>query len=233
MTCALPKLPRQPIPLGFSDLTVLAAPGETVVLLDPRVREVLTVNAETDATSALTRGLAEYLASLAAPVAESPDEGLLFRRVVDTWADVEQNAEYPAAAVYSADLGTYDEERCTPETIDLDTPAGDVLRHVSELVTTLTVEVYATDRVERVRLVHALERALCPTDWMVGVRLALPHYHGAHAAFRFESVQYFDDEQNAQVRRRRATLTVNAGTSVYVASRAPVMRPRARIESVQ
>ena len=182
-------------------------------------------NQETDARTAITRGLVEYLEGL-----EFDTFGgrpFQFQRVSDNWSVFEENALYPSAVVWSDDIARYDSSRLTPDvlTTDIEMPFGTFMMTSCEMVLSCKISVWATDDIERSALVAMLESDMSPTEWRYGLLLVLPHYFNAIAAYELQTVQYFDTEVEATQRFKRADVVVEA--------RVPVIRlknfPKSRI----
>jgi hypothetical protein len=208
-----------PLFYGGSDVTPV---------LRPDVPPTPTNRHETDARTALTRGLARYLAGL---VFEGGAGRILaFQgRVFESYADPETQAQFPSAVVLSDQPAQYDASRLTPGApVDRlpQTPEGNALLSTSELTLDLTLDVWATENRSRSALVAGLEHALSPTDWMYGLRLDLPFYFGARAGYELQSVQYIDSEDSATRRYRRASLVVSGRVPVYRIVPLPVARAR-------
>lgn len=221
-------------PIG-PPIPVMDAPGplfyggtDVTPVLRPDVPPTITNRHETDARTALTRGLARYLAGL---VFEGGAGRILaFQgRVFESYADPETQAQFPSAVVLSDQPAQYDASRLTPGApVDRlpQTPEGNALLSTSELTLDLTVDVWATENRSRSALVAGLEHALSPTDWMYGLRLDLPFYFGARAGYELQSVQYIDSEDAATRRYRRASLVVSGRVPVYRIVPLPVARAR-------
>ena len=221
-------------PIG-PPIPVMDAPGplfyggsDVTPVLRPDVPPTLTTRHETDARTALTRGLARYLAGLA--FEGGAGRILAFQgRVFESYADPETQAQFPSAVVLSDQPALYDASRLTPGApVDRlpQTPEGNALLSTSELTLDLTVDVWATENRSRSALVAGLEHALSPTDWMYGLRLDLPFYFGARAGYEMLSVQYIDSEDAATRRYRRASLVVSGRVPVYRIVPLPVARAR-------
>ncbi len=86
--------------------------GRSCLITKPSKSQLLTSNRETDARTALKRGLKEYLETLSftAPGGRT----VAFERVVDVWADHEVKVVFPSAIVYSIGEGSYDASGFTP-----------------------------------------------------------------------------------------------------------------------
>lgn len=221
-------------PIG-PPIPVMDAPGplfyggtDVTPVLRPDVPPTITNRHETDARTALTRGLARYLAGL---VFEGGAGRILaFQgRVFESYADPETQAQFPSAVVLSDQPALYDASRLTPGApVDRlpSTPEGNALLSTSELTLDLTLDVWATENRSRSALVAGLEHALSPTDWMYGLRLDLPFYFGARAGYELQSVQYIDSEDSATRRYRRASFVVSGRVPVYRIVPLPVARAR-------
>lgn len=221
-------------PIG-PPIPVMDAPGplfyggtDVTPVLRPDVPPSITNRHETDARTALTRGLARYLAGL---VFEGGAGRILaFQgRVFESYADPETQAQFPSAVVLSDQPALYDASRLTPGApVDRlpQTPEGNALLSTSELTLDLTLDVWATENRSRSALVAGLEHALSPTDWMYGLRLDLPFYFGARAGYELLSVQYIDSEDAATRRYRRASFVVSGRVPVYRIVPLPVARAR-------
>jgi hypothetical protein len=169
------------------------------------IRQEFTDHRETDARTALTRGLAEYLESLS--IEWIGGRQSRFLAVLQTWSEPEMVAVFPSAVVYATDAGQYEDATLTPKTIKL-AGSGRFLREIAEVKLELTVEVWATDPVERMALAAMLEDALDPHEWMSGLRLRLPHYHGSHATYEKTGLRYEDSTDDSQKRWRKAIFAV-------------------------
>lgn len=200
--------------MSEQDLRLVQIPqGGTRLLERPEIREVLTAVVETDSRTALTRGLKEYLEQLSIVWVDGVERRFL--RVMQTWSEPEVPKDFPAAVVYSQEAGQYEARDLSvgkgylPETKTL-------IRTPSELSLGLTVEVWASDPIERMALCAMLERAFDPVDWMAGFRLVLPHYHGAHAHFEKTNMVYTDGSDSAMKRWRLAVFNLNSNVTQYV-----------------
>lgn len=189
---------------------IVTPPGRTRLISNPDDLQVMTRDYETDARTAITRGLKEYLEQL---VVNWPGgRQSKFAKVFQTWAEPEVPAEYPSAVVYATEPGTYDARNFTPSTEQL--ADGFVIRLSAEFVQNVVVEVWTTDPKERVALVKMLEDAFSPVDWMYGFRLELPHYHNMRATFEPMTMAYDDSADDAQRRYRRVIMVLTAHVAV-------------------
>jgi len=169
-------------------------------------KQVLTDVRETDTRTALTRGLAEYLETLS--INWTGGRASRFKQVFQTWAEPESVAEYPSAVVYAVGDGTYEDSVLSPTLIHLPGTRY-YLRQVAELRLNMTVEVWATDPKERMALTAMLEDAFDPHEFMTGLRLELPHYHGQRATFEKLSMAYEDAPDTAQRRWRKSVFSMS------------------------
>ncbi len=217
---------------------VMNAPGplfyggtDVTPVLRNNTPPVITNRHETDARTALARGLAMYLRGL------EFDGGagriLAFgNRVFDSYADPEVQAAFPSALVSSDTPGTYDASRLTPgEPVDrVQAFEGNAIYATSEFVMDMVIDIWATEPRSRMALVAGMEQALSPTDWMYGLRLDLPFYFGARAGYELQSVQYIDSEESATRRYRRASMVVSGRVPVYRFAAKPLARPRLALD---
>lgn len=219
--------------MGIADIEhILLQPvqGKTRLVLQPDDLQVLTSLRVTDARTALTRGVKEYLEQLSFVGAGGRE--IKFKKVLHTWAESEVPADYPSAVVFAVDVGTYDYDRLTPRTFDL--PDGYGIRQVAEFTIPVMVEMWSTDPIERMNIVSMLEDAFEPVDWMTGFRLELPHYHGARATFEKTALAYLDVAEDNQRRWRKAVISLTANVTQYVGlgSVIPRLRVRTVVEAV-
>jgi len=195
-------------------------PGGSYLITRAQEPTQFTANQETDARTALTRALAEYLSQLS-----YDDEGgrvLRFERVFQTWAEPEDEGVYPSAYVGASGDGSYEDARLSPSVPSdqrLNLPDGRYIVSGSDLAIDLVIEVRCTDPEARVALSAMLERDLNPVDWRYGFMLVMPHYFNQRGCFELMSSGYQDSETTAQQRLRVATFSIKA--------RVPVTRLRA------
>lgn len=215
-----PILTRPPV----GQTALVRLPGETFSITDRR---------ETDCRTALTRGLKEYLEQLS--IDWVGGRRCRFVRVFDQWAEPEEQAEFPSAAVYALSPGQYEARNMVQSTAALP-PSGDVpppssrLGWVYRLAATyavqLRVEIWANNPQDRTALVAMLEQGFEPVDWCAGFRLHLPHYHGQIARFSKVDLDYQDAQDPARRRVRIAIFTVAATVDqVAFVGQVPLFRP--------
>ncbi len=197
--CPQPAVNADPLPTAPQDVTAL--------VLDRSDKAKYTTNQETDARTAMSRALKEYLEQI---LLELPGRQVYFGTVRTEFAEPEDGASYPAACCYAIGPQTYDAPGLTPGIKTTPLGNGRFIVHASDLVIKLRAEVFATDKAERMGVIRSLERAFYPVDFINGFRLAMPHYFGARAEFSMRSASYDDDEASAIRRYRRATLTLEA-----------------------
>lgn len=217
-----------PNPIQGPRNTVPQKPGVrplSSLVANPDYRPTLTAFRETDVHTAMARGLAEYLSQQQIDI-----NGRLLRvTAFSTWAEPEQNVSYPAVGV-GAGMGKYDRS-FTPNLVQ--TVANDArLFAYSEFSQELTVELWATDPKERSYLVAMIEEALNPVDWMYGMRLVLPFYHGATATYELTNSQYSDSADDAVKKYRKATFTLSGNIEALRVLSLPLSQPRARVDVV-
>lgn len=222
--------PAPPPPPGSPRLA--AVPGGTRLISDPRRSKAsYTTNRETDARTALTRGLREYLEQLQIDVPGGRQ--LAFRQVFSSWAEPEDNAEYPSAVVYTPVDGRYDASKFTPGVSRRsELPDGSFLMATSEMALDLTIEIWCTDPEERVGLMMLMEDALSPLDYRHGLLLELPHYHNERATYEMVSMRYEDTEIDAMRRYRKAVIIMRGSVPVVRVVKLPSTKLRTEVEVV-
>lgn len=184
--------------------------GRATLVLRADDAQTLTSASEADATTALVRGLADYLETLGKTAAGGRVVSL--RKVVPYHAEPEEDGVLPSACVRPAGVGKYAETDLSNRIVaDL----GQDLRLLksSELEVDIEVILYATDPVELGSVVGIVEDGMSPVDWLAGARLRLPRYYGVHAEYTLSSVQY---ERGALAVRRWRTASVVVSASVPV-----------------
>lgn len=198
----------------------------TSLVTDRGARIKFTGHQETDARTALSRALAEYVSQLA----WLPPGGRLlrFEAVKAEWAEPEETAKYPSACAYAIGDQIYDPAGFIPKLVlgqppSPELPSGTFLVHVSDITVDMRFEIYATDKEERMGLVAMLEAAFTPVTWMQGFRLDMPHYFGARSEFSMRKGAYDDTEEASVQRWRRATVSLEA--------KGPVMRLEQRAKA--
>jgi hypothetical protein len=196
-------------------------------ILFPQETQVLTVNQETDARTALTRGMGEYLRSLQTVSFGTPARALTFQEVFDTWPQSEDKIKFPSAAVLGRGPGRYDASSFTPggeQVVD-----GGTVVKLAELVQTMEVIVWSADPVQRMHSMMLLERALSPVEFMYGLRLELPHYFNLHATYEPTGMEYDDTPADALRRYRRTHVHIMGSVPVLRQARIPPGRVRFKL----
>jgi hypothetical protein len=177
----------------------------TTLILDPEAKYPLTTYRETDARTALTRGLSEYFQNQSITM---PGGRLLsLKNVYEVWPEAEQDVEYPAFTCTPEGDGSYDAKSFTPVLRPSDRigpPDDRWPTSGAEFVQTIRGELHTTDPDARMGLTAMIEDALWPVDWLGGFRLLLPHYFGAVASFSATTMGYPDAAETA-VERLRVT----------------------------
>lgn len=194
-----------------------------------------TANQETDARTALARGLSEYLEQL---IFHAPVGGreLRFDKVLDTWAEPEDEAKFPRAIVGASGVGVYDASKFTPgpptSRARLAAPDGRYLMSACAFVQDLTLEVWTNDPSARRLIVAGLESAFNPVDWMYGFQLELPFYFNERAVYALKDMAYLDSEQDAMRRYRKAVFTISGEVPVVNVFSYPLMKPRFHLDEI-
>jgi len=181
---------------------------------------------EVDAKTALTRGLAEYVETL---VVNAPGgRKLKFANVLDHYAEPDEKAQFPSAAIYATADGVYDASEFTPQTPNVRNHVSDDLYLIKscELVQPIIFEVWANDVEQRLALVMGLEELLNPVDWRYGFVVELPFYFNERAVYAVQSMTYPDSEAEAIKRYRRAVYAVMASIPVCNVRRYPLAQTK-------
>lgn len=187
--------------------------AKSCLITCPEQAQVLTAARETDARTALKRGLKNYLETLSFTAVSG--RFVQFEKVFDVWADHEEKAVFPSAIVHSIGEGTYDASSFTPSvSTRYATNDGAFLVKWAEYMVNLRLEVWANDPEERIALMMMLEDALNPVDWMAGAKIELPHYHNQFAVYELKSSLFPDSESNVLSRTRLAYLSLTGQVSV-------------------
>lgn len=221
MTVPNPPTPGSPSPRGRARLV---QQGE---------KEVLSGLQEVDVRLAMTRGLAEYIQDLRIDVPGG--RRVRFRSVHEEYAEPEEPADMPAAAVLLSGPGTYEARSLTPG-LDpkerLPQPDGRYLVVPADYVQDVTVECWTNDPAERSAAVMMLERAFLPHAWRYGFSLELPYYFSNRVTYSLKDLTIRDDADNSQRRIRVAVFTLAARAPLIVPFSFPDARPRFELASV-
>lgn len=168
---------------------------------------------ECDATVALRRGFAEYLAKHFHNPDVAQGRDVRPRVIVYDWVEWEKMAQWPAVYVGVAEETQYSARSLSnaPVATQIQLAGREYALFMgAEVVVNLMVEVWANDPRQRQMLVAGVEDALFPVDWMAGFRLALGHYHGAHAEYLPTTVRVDDSADDSVKRLRLATFNIEA-----------------------
>lgn len=192
------------------------------------------VTRETDARTALTRGLAEYASQLVIDGAGGRE--FIFNRVYSSWAEPEEDAAYPMAAVYAEGPGEYEASKLTPalqRSVAVDTESDPIttvyLIQPCEMMLSMVLDIWATDPQMRQNLVAMMEEALNPVEWRYGMLVELPFYFNERATYEMMSMSYLDAGDTSQQRVRRARITVTGRVPITRLALAPPADVRERL----
>ncbi len=226
---------RAQVPPGLPTAPALPPPpppGEARLITDPNDREVLTARVEVDARTALTRALKEYLEQLSIVDRGGAEHRL--KQVVEVWAEPMEVAVMPSAAIYGAARGTWDASSFTPSlnpSQRLPDPDGRYVIKPCEYVQDLVIDVWASTPAVRSILASMIEKELSPVEWMYGMRIEVPYYHGARAVFEPRYADYQDSEPDAPKNWRRALLVVTGRIPVVRVVGMPLNRTTVTIST--
>ena len=199
----------------------------TVLVLKPTVKQVLTLNCETDAKTAIGRGIKEFLSQLSTVTPRGRE--LRFLKAFDTYAEAEDAAMFPSVIVDVSEEAKYDPHSFTP---GLSEGAPTVLGENVYLLSTVTlvqpvsIGIWTDDPIARMKLTAMLEDAFAPVDWRFGVRLMLPHYHGVHMDVSPKAISYEDTQEQATKRHRNAMMRCEAEIPVLRVTTKPAAQPK-------
>lgn len=201
-------------------------PRSSLVVRQHPLEKLSTVQL-TDARTAMSRALGEYLMTLEITAPEG--RTLKFKSVTDVWAEPETNATFPSAAVFPQGELEYDAGDMAPRNIEIEPHV--VLRQWAYAKVELQVQAWTNDPEERLQLAQMLENAFNPLEWCAGFVLTVPYYFNARAQYLLKSSMYEDDSESAQRRWRRATFTLEAEIPALVSiGRIPHLSPTASVK---
>ena len=202
----------------------LPARARTRLVLHPQEREQLPrFNDSCDSRTAVARGLMEYLQGLQVQAVG----GRFFdiKSANETWAQAEQQAEYPALAIVPEGPGEYQATTLTsglgPQ---IPAPDGRWPSTRGTFSQSLRIELYTNDPKSQAAISFAIEQAFAPVDWMYGFRLVLPHYFGAIARFEPLDIAYPDTAESAMERLRTVVWHVRADVALIALRTYPTIR---------
>lgn len=206
----------------------------TVVLVtEPEQPQHYTVNRETDARTAMTLGLAEYISTL--EITGAGGRLFSFNRVYAAWAEPEDEAFYPMACVHTDSPGEYEASKLVPAlqrvvSINTNEPKAAIyLIQPTEMSLDMMIDVWTTDPQMRQNIVAMLEEAMNPVEWRYGVLLELPFYFNERASYEMTSLEYNDSQDEAQQRMRKARMHVRGRVPVTRLTKAPPADVRERM----
>lgn len=178
---------------------------ETRLIEDPNEKQKLTKHREVSAVRAGVRGLADYLRGLSFPI--DGGKHTKFTIVREMKAEPEENAKYPAAAVFPDGNIDYDADTGTFEQYLAQQFSNGGLYINGDVRTELTVHVWTNEDQHRENALMMLEDASNPVNWMTGFRLEMPYYYNLRADYMLLRVQYEDNDADVQRRYRKLSAT--------------------------
>jgi len=211
----------------------VSPPGKTKLITDKSGPHIDNGVQETDIRLALQRGLAEYLEQLSYSCQNG--RTVRFAQVTEEWAEPEENAKYPAAAIYTQGPGVYEARALNPALNPkqrLPPPDNRYLIIPSEYTANLVIECFSTDNEERTAIIQMMESALNPSFWRSGFVLELPHYFNIRATYVLKESTIPDDAEDALSRRRRVLFNLTAQGPLVTLFSFPDAKPRHVLESV-
>lgn len=182
-------------------------------IFEPDDVQQITYVRTVDARTALARGMAEYLGMLSM-IWEGGRE-LRFARTKFYWAEPEEQATLPAAALVGQGEATYEDSTISQQLTPVDDGTKRYLYSAAAIMQRFRLEVWASDPVGLYGLSAMVEDALEPTDFMTGVRLELPYYFNARATFEKKSLMYGAIPGDAHQRWRKAIFTIDGTCPQY------------------
>lgn len=197
-------------------------PGPAFLVRLPDTEATRTTVFEADAVASMQRGLKEYLERLS-----SQDSGaeVRFRSVDMTWAEPNEPAEYPAAAILLEGNPEYEADNLTPRVFEGDRmPDGSYVEKRSEVTALFRIVAHTATPGERDLIARMLEDALAPVDWMYGFYVELPHYGGQRATFLPVRADYRDSAELARHGLRPVEVFVEGRVAEVVVRRPPTLQ---------
>lgn len=126
------------------------------------------------------------------------------------WPDSVEDLAMPSLAFLSTREAEYEAIGMTSyveeDTVDKYEP-GTVLIWLYEFVETFSIEVWCETKAQRRAIVAGIERALCPLEYMSGVRFKMPDYYDQLVCFALQGRELVDDDFAVR-NRRRARMSV-------------------------
>lgn len=170
---------------------------------------------DVDEHTAITRGMAEYIAGLSADV---NGRVLKFARVEYDYPSREQAAEpvFPAAAIYATEEGEFGAYLSSPVSSQFEVSRGVYVVPINTLyLDELRIEVECQDAEQRIAVRKMLTDAFLPTPGLTGFQLILPHYHNAMAKFTLMKATMPDTPDLVMQGIRPVAYTLAAYVQVY------------------
>ena len=177
-----------------------------------------------DAVAAMQRGLKDYLDQI-----ESEDSGapVRFMSVDTTWAEPNEDAVYPSAAVLLEGEPEFEPTGLSTSLYDDDVmPDGTVVDKRADVTAMFRIVAHCATPGERNIIARMLEVALNPVHWMAGFWLELPFYGGQRATFLPVRAEYRDDEVLARHNLRPVIVFLEGRVSEVVPRNLPKFQPR-------
>lgn len=211
--------------------TDIGPPGRTRLVMVQGTKHEFTTRRTTDSRTAVCKGLAEYLESII--VEAEGGRKHRFKKVFQTWAEPDDESQYPSACVYTMQSAIYDASRFTPGVSSKNQAAdGSYVMQYADFSVDLVVDVWCTDPKERQELCFGIELAMNPVTFMYGFILELPHYYNQRAVYEMKGMNYLDTEEDAMRRYRRAIFTVGVQMPVIQLHKFPEAKPFVRLDEV-
>lgn len=199
-------------------------PGPATLVQWPGTAPTRTTVFNADAVASMQRGLKELIEQ-----ASIDDSGatVRFRSVDMTWAEPNEQGEYPAAAVLIEGKPEFDAGNLSPRVFEHDKmPDESYVDQRSEVTAMLLVVAHCATPGERNLIARMLEVALNPVDWMAGFYLDLPYYGGQRATYLPVRAEYKDDATLARHNLRPIEITVEARICEVIPRKPPMMKPQ-------
>lgn len=227
--CADDRVDREFPDLGGGDFDQTPDPGDAILVTNPQAIYATTARQESDVHTAVIRGLAGYIAGLSYAI---NGRLIALSHITTDWADHDvRNYQPPTACVHSTEEGAYDDEVGLtigdPEIVG-DVSAQRVLAvHVTAWyeLSSLAVDVWCADKIQRAGVRRMLEDAFWPVTWMSGFRLVLPRYHNATATYYCDKGTMADSSDSAASGLWRLSMNLSVTAPVCRLFEYPRARP--------
>ena len=175
-------------------------------ILDPDDIQKISYVRTVDARTALARGMSEYLSMLS--MIWEGGRQLKFARTKFYWAEPEEQAILPAAALIGQGEATYEDSTLSQQLTPVEDGTNRYLYSAAAMMQRFRLEAWSSDPVELYGLSAMIEDALEPTDFMTGLRLELPYYFNARATYEKQAIMYGVGAGDAHQRWRKAIFTI-------------------------